>query len=81
MLSHRNLTGCALSQSAALPMAADDVSLHALPMFHVGAISGLLVGIMGGGGHSFLARFDPVDFPEFSRIFSEYLQDQWCRAA
>ena len=62
MLSHRNLTGCALSQSAALPMAADDVSLHALPMFHVGAISGMLVGIMGGGGHRFLARFDPVDF-------------------
>lgn len=62
MLSHRNLTGCSLSQSAALPMAADDVSLHALPMFHVGAISGMLVGIMGGGGHRFLSRFDPVDF-------------------
>lgn len=62
MLSHRNLTGCALSQSAALPMAADDVSLHALPMFHVGAISGMMVGILGGGGHRFLSRFDAVDF-------------------
>jgi len=62
MLSHRNLIGCSLSQSAVLPMAADDVSLHALPMFHVGAISGMLVGIMGGGGHRFLSRFDPIDF-------------------
>jgi long-chain acyl-CoA synthetase len=43
-------------------MAPEDVSLHGLPMFHIGAISGMLTGIVAGGAHCFLSRFDAVDW-------------------
>lgn len=57
-LSHRNLFSGALGQAAFSSMTCDDRSLHGLPMFHVGAVSGMLTGTLGGGYHHFLPRFE-----------------------
>lgn len=58
MLSHRGLMAYALCLAGAGDAAPGACMLHTAPLFHVGAISGFLACLLGGGRHVFLPAFD-----------------------
>lgn len=58
MLSHRALMTYALCLAGAGDAAPGACMLHTAPLFHVGAISGFLACLLGGGRHVFLPAFD-----------------------
>ncbi|ALJ15424.1 acyl-CoA synthetase [Sphingopyxis macrogoltabida] len=58
MLSHRALMTYALCLAGAGDAAPGECMLHTAPLFHVGAISGFLACLLGGGRHVFLPAFD-----------------------
>jgi acyl-CoA synthetase (AMP-forming)/AMP-acid ligase II len=58
MLSHRALMAYALCLAGAGDAAPGACMLHTAPLFHVGAISGLLACLLGGGRHVFLPAFE-----------------------
>jgi malonyl-CoA/methylmalonyl-CoA synthetase len=62
MLSHGNLRANAYALIAAWHYAADDVLVHALPIFHAhGLYVGVNVSLMAGAAMIFLPRFDPAE--------------------
>ncbi|MFO1255935.1 MAG: long-chain-fatty-acid--CoA ligase [Sphingomonadaceae bacterium] len=58
MLSHRALMAYALCLAGAGDAAPGACMLHTAPLFHVGAISGFLACLLGGGRHVFLPAFE-----------------------
>jgi len=58
MLSHRAMMAYALCLAGAGDAAPGACMLHTAPLFHVGAISGFLACLLGGGRHVFLPAFD-----------------------
>ncbi len=58
MLSHRALMAYALCLAGAGDAAPGECMLHTAPLFHVGAISGFLACLLGGGRHVFLPAFE-----------------------
>lgn len=58
MLSHRALMAYALCLAGAGDAAPGECMLHTAPLFHVGAISGFLACLLGGGRHVFVPAFD-----------------------
>ncbi|MBN8843738.1 MAG: long-chain fatty acid--CoA ligase [Sphingomonadales bacterium] len=58
MLSHRALMTYALCLAGSGDAAPGACMLHTAPLFHVGAISGFLACLLGGGRHVFLPAFD-----------------------
>ena len=58
MLSHRALMTYALCLAGAGDAAPGACMLHTAPLFHVGAISGFLACLLGGGRHVFLPAFE-----------------------
>lgn len=58
MLSHRALMTYALCLAGAGEAAPGACMLHTAPLFHVGAISGFLACLLGGGRHVFLPAFE-----------------------
>lgn len=58
MLSHRGLMAYALCLAGAGDAAPGACMLHTAPLFHVGAISGFLACLLGGGRHVFLPAFE-----------------------
>jgi len=59
MLSHRGLTYNVLQSMADFQMAAEDVYLHAAPMFHIADGLGMLVATTLGCTHVFVPAFEP----------------------
>jgi len=59
MLSHRSLTYNVLQSMADFRMAAEDVYLHAAPMFHIADGVGMLVAATLGCTHVFVPAFEP----------------------
>lgn len=58
MLSHRSLMAYALCLAGSGDAAPGACMLHTAPLFHVGAISGFLACLLGGGRHVFLPAFE-----------------------
>lgn len=58
MLSHRALMAYALCLAGSGDAAPGACMLHTAPLFHVGAISGFLACLLGGGRHVFLPAFE-----------------------
>jgi acyl-CoA synthetase (AMP-forming)/AMP-acid ligase II len=59
MLSHANLAASAIGSLAVPRMAPGPVFLHSAPLFHIGALSGMLIALFGGSTHAFLPAFEP----------------------
>jgi long-chain acyl-CoA synthetase len=62
MLSHANLAANSLNMIAGLGYRADDVYLHASPMFHLGDGMSLYPVTWAAGGHVVIPRFEPGAF-------------------
>lgn len=62
MLTERNLTSNAYHTAIALGYGADEIYLHAAPMFHIADCSSLFAVTLAGGAHTFLSRFAAADF-------------------
>jgi acyl-CoA synthetase (AMP-forming)/AMP-acid ligase II len=60
MLSHSNLAASAIGSLAVPGMAPGPVFLHSAPLFHIGALSGMLIALFSGSTHAFLPAFEPV---------------------
>lgn len=73
MLSHRALMTYALCLAGAGDAAPGECMLHTAPLFHVGAISGFLACLLGGGRHVFLPAFDAEAV--MAAIAAQYVTD------
>lgn len=60
MLSHANLVSSVLGCLAHPGCGAGDNHLHSAPLFHIGGLSGLLIGLFGGATATFLPVFEPL---------------------
>lgn len=60
MLSHNNLAASAFGSIAARQGPGGDRFLHTAPLFHIGAISGLLVALLSETENHFLPMFEPL---------------------
>ena len=60
MLSHDNLVASALGSMASGEGHASARYLHSAPLFHIGALSGLLIALHSGSTNLFLPAFDPL---------------------
>lgn len=58
MLSHRNMVSSALGALAMAGCGTTGCYLHVPPLFHVGALSGLVIAMLGGSSNIFLKGFD-----------------------
>jgi acyl-CoA synthetase (AMP-forming)/AMP-acid ligase II len=58
-LTHRNLVASIGSAMSAWRWSADDVLVHALPLFHQHGLSGVHAALIGGGSTHILSRFAP----------------------
>ena len=59
MLSHRALTASSLGYVGRAGCSIGPVILHTAPLFHVGAISGMISGWLSGSTHAFVPAFEP----------------------
>ncbi|MBI1846242.1 MAG: AMP-binding protein, partial [Candidatus Rokubacteria bacterium] len=62
MLSHQNMLANATIMTGGLGYTAEDVHLHASPMFHVGDVGCVWAALFAGGAHAFLPVFTPGGF-------------------
>lgn len=60
MLSNDNLMINALQTAAAYNVAEDTTYLHAAPMFHIADFIGMVMHLVRGGPHIFVAGFEPL---------------------
>ncbi|MET0373620.1 MAG: AMP-binding protein [Rhizorhabdus sp.] len=60
MLSHANLAASMLGSIAAQRAPAGQKNLHVAPLFHVGALSGLLIALFSGTASHFRPAFEPL---------------------
>jgi acyl-CoA synthetase (AMP-forming)/AMP-acid ligase II len=60
MLSHTNLGSSALGALASPGMAPGHCFLHSAPLFHIGALSGLMIALFAGSTCAFIPAFEPV---------------------
>ncbi|WP_088185595.1 long-chain-fatty-acid--CoA ligase [Sphingobium sp. Z007] len=60
MLSHNNLVASALGSMASGEGHASARYLHSAPLFHIGALSGLLIALHSGSCNLFLPAFEPL---------------------
>ena len=60
MLSHANLVASALGSLAEPGCAPSGMFLHSAPLFHIGAISGLLMTLFAGSSSVFVSGFEPM---------------------
>ncbi|MDP6019689.1 MAG: long-chain fatty acid--CoA ligase [Alphaproteobacteria bacterium] len=61
MLTHGSVLANAAFLVAPVGYGADDITLHAAPMFHVSDFSASFAQLIAGGRHAFIPRFDPVE--------------------
>ena len=59
MITHNNVLSNAAFLVPVVGYAADDVTLHAAPMFHVSDFCASFAQLIAGGRHCFVPRFDP----------------------
>jgi long-chain acyl-CoA synthetase len=64
LITHRNILANSAFLLPAIGYAADDVTLHAAPMFHVSDFCASFAQLLAGGRHAFLPRFAPDALPE-----------------
>lgn len=62
MLTHGNVRANTENVRQLVPYAADDVHLHAAPMFHLADLGYTFVGLAAGCRHAFLGAFTPGGF-------------------
>jgi amino acid adenylation domain-containing protein len=62
-LSHANLCASSLNIAAALQLQAGDISLNAMPLFHIHGLACLLAALAAGGSCVCPGAFDPHRFP------------------
>ena len=62
-LTHRNLVSSIRGAMQVWGWSADDVLVHALPLFHQHGLGGLHATLIAGSSLHLLARFDPVELP------------------
>ncbi|MET0371131.1 MAG: long-chain fatty acid--CoA ligase [Sphingobium sp.] len=60
MLSHANFAASMLGSIAAQRFPAGERNLHVAPLFHVGALSGLLIALFSGTASHFRPAFEPL---------------------
>jgi acyl-CoA synthetase (AMP-forming)/AMP-acid ligase II len=60
MLSHTNMVWSAMGSLAHPGCAPGETFLHSAPLFHIGALSGLLVSLLAGSTAAFIPAFEPV---------------------
>lgn len=60
MLSHASLAASAFGAIISGGAPASERYLHTAPLFHIGALSGLLIALLSGSANHFLPAFDPV---------------------
>lgn len=60
MLSHTNLVSSALGSLAHPGCAPGELFLHSAPLFHIGALSGLLISLFAGSTCAFIPAFEPL---------------------
>jgi len=63
MISHRNVLANSAFLLPAIGYAADDITLHAAPMFHVSDFCASFAQLLASGRHAFLPRFAPEAVP------------------
>mgnify|MGYP001063345642 CR=1 FL=1 len=61
MLSHDNLLSNALGMIPGLNVTAEDIYLHAAPMFHLADCASTFATTLLGGTHCFIDKFDPEE--------------------
>jgi long-chain acyl-CoA synthetase len=59
MMTHKNLWAAMINSERALPVLADDITLHTSPFSHIAAVWPLLAHCHTGGTNVILERFDP----------------------
>ncbi|MFQ5996644.1 MAG: AMP-binding protein, partial [Dehalococcoidales bacterium] len=59
MMTHRNLVAAMINMLQALPVTADDITLHTSPFSHIASIWPLLDHICVGGTNVIIERFEP----------------------
>ena len=59
LLSHEALHWQAMAKIRVVGYNANDVYLHAAPLFHIGGLSSAVAVLMAGGTHLFMGRFTP----------------------
>ena len=59
LLSHKALHWQAMAKIRVVGYNANDVYLHAAPLFHIGGLSSAVAVLMAGGTHIFMGRFTP----------------------
>jgi acyl-CoA synthetase (AMP-forming)/AMP-acid ligase II len=60
MLSHSNMVWSAMGSLAHPGCAPGEIFLHSAPLFHIGALSGLLISLLAGSTCAFIPAFEPV---------------------
>ncbi|PZQ20383.1 MAG: fatty-acid--CoA ligase [Sphingopyxis macrogoltabida] len=64
MLSHRNMLASALGVMAMPGCQTTGCYMHVPPLFHIGALAGLVLAMVSGSTNVFLKAFDPVSVME-----------------
>jgi long-chain acyl-CoA synthetase len=63
MITHQNILANSAFLLPVIGYAADDITLHAAPMFHVSDFCASFAQLLAGGSHAFLPRFAPDALP------------------